>query len=60
MRNILGADQMDEFRMLLHPSQLREDAAERQEQINIGCGYQRRRLGAQAGHPAEDVGITAE
>ena len=26
-RNILGADQVGEFRMLLHPSQLREDAA---------------------------------
>jgi hypothetical protein len=58
--NILGTDQMGEFRMLLHPSQFHKDAAERQEQIDIGCGHQRWRLRAKARHPPEDVRITVE
>ena len=30
------------------------------EQVAAGCGGQRRRLRAQASHPAEDVGIAAQ
>jgi len=59
-RNILGVDQMGKFRMLLHPSQLRKYPAQRQEQIDIGFGNQRRHLGAEVRHPAEDVGITSQ
>ena len=59
-RNVLAADQMGEFRKLFGPSQFVEDGAQSDEQVDIGCGRERRRLRAQAGHPAEDVGITAQ
>ncbi len=59
-RNVLGADQMGEFRKLFGPSQLVEDAAQMDEQVDTGCRRQRRRLRAQARHPAEDVGIAAQ
>ena len=43
-RNVLAADQMREFRKLLCPSQLMEDAAQMDEEVDTGCRYQRRHL----------------
>ena len=57
-RNVLGSDQMGEFRKRLCPSQFLEDGAQLNEQVAAGCGGQRRRLRAQARHPAEEVWIT--
>jgi len=42
--NILSADQMREFRKLLRPSQLIEDAAQMDEKVDTGCCHQWRRL----------------
>ncbi len=36
-RKVLGADQMGEFRKLFGPSQLVEEAAQMDEQVNTGC-----------------------
>src|SRR3984893_6455743 len=58
--NVLGADQMGEFRKRLCPSQFLEDRAQINEQVVAGCGGQRRRLRAQARHPAEEVWIAAQ
>jgi hypothetical protein len=58
--NRLAADHMSEFRKLFCPSQLVADAAQSDEQVDIGCGHERRHLRLQAGHPAEDVGFTAQ
>jgi hypothetical protein len=58
-RNVLTADQMGEFRKLLGPSQLIEDAAQSEEMVAIGRSHERRHLRVQAGHPAEDMGLTA-
>ena len=59
-RNVLAADQMGDLRKRLCPSQFLEDGAQMNEQVDAGCGGQRRRLRAQARHPAEDVWITAQ
>src|SRR5258708_5287826 len=59
-RNVLSADQMGEFRKRLGPSQLLEDGSQMNEQVDAGCGGQRRRLRAQARHPAEDVWIATQ
>ncbi len=59
-RNILAADQMSEFRKLFGPSQFVADAAQSDEQVDIGCGCERRHLRVQAGHPAEDVRLTMQ
>ena len=59
-RNVLGADQMGEFRKRLCPSQFLEDRAQMNEQVVAGSGGQRGRLRAQAIHPAEEVGIAAQ
>ena len=37
-----------------------EGPAQRNQQVDVGGGRQWRRLGAQMGHPAEDVGIAAQ
>ena len=37
-RNVLAADQMGEFRKLFGPSQLVEDAAQSDKQVDAGCG----------------------
>jgi hypothetical protein len=59
-RKVLAADQVGKFRELRSPGQLVEDATQRDEQVDIGCGHQWRHLRAQTGHPAEDVGLTAQ
>ena len=59
-RNVLAANQMGEFRNRLGPSQLLEDGSQMNEQVDAGCGGQRRRLRAQARHPAEDVWIATQ
>ncbi len=59
-RNVLAADQMSEFRKLFGPRQFVEDGAQSDEPVDIGCSRERRHLRAQARHPAEDVGLTAQ
>ena len=59
-RNVLAADQMGDLRKRLCPSQFLEDGAQMNEQVDAGCGGQRRRLRAQARHPAEDVWIATQ
>ncbi len=59
-RNVLAADQMSEFRKLFGPSEFVEDAAQRDKQIDTGCGREWRCLRTQTGHPAEDVRFTAQ
>ena len=59
-RNVLAANQMGEFRKRLGPSQLLGDGAQLNEQVDAGRGGQRRRLRAQARHPAEDVWIAVQ
>src|ERR1700688_3792524 len=59
-RNVLGADQMGEFRKRLCPSQFLEDGAQMNEQVATGCGGQRRGLRAQARHPAEEMWIAVQ
>jgi hypothetical protein len=59
-RNILAANQMSEFRKLLGPSQLVEDAAQSDKQVDTGCGRECRCLRTQARHRAEDVRVTAQ
>jgi len=59
-RNVHTADQLREFRERLGPSQFLEDAAQMDQEVHAGFGHQRRGLGAQARHPAEDVRIAAQ
>ena len=59
-RNVLAADQMGEFGKRFGPSQLLEDGTERDEPVDIGGGRERRGLRAEAGHPAQEVGLTAQ
>jgi hypothetical protein len=49
-----------ECRKLLGPGQFIKDAAQADEKVETGYRCQWRLLGAQAGHPAEDVGIAAQ
>ena len=56
---VLAADQMGKFRKLLGPGQLIEDAAQSDKPVDIGRSREWRHLRAQAGHPAEDMGLTA-
>ena len=51
---------MGEFRKLFGPSQLVEEAAQMDEQVDTGCRRQRRRLRAQARHPAEEMRLAAQ
>ncbi len=57
-RKVFAADQMSEFRKLFGPSQFVADAAQTDEQVDIGLCRERGCLRVQAGHPAEDVGFT--
>ena len=59
VRDIFATDQVGELRKLLGPSQFGEDGAQGDEPVDIGGGHERRRLGAQTGHPAEEVGLPA-
>ena len=59
-RNVRATDQMSEIRKVCRPSQFVEDAAQRDELVDIGCGRQRRHLRVQMSHPAEDVWLTAK
>ena len=59
-RNVLAADQASELRKLFGPSQFVKYGAQSDEQVDTGSGGERRRLRAQAGHPAEEVGIAAQ
>jgi hypothetical protein len=58
--NVFAADQMGEFRKLFGPSQLVEDAAQSDKQVDTGCGREWRCLRTQVGHPTEDVEFTAQ
>ena len=58
-RDVLSADQMREFRKLLCPSQFMQDGAQMNQPVDTRCRGQRRGLGAEARHPAEDVWIAA-
>jgi hypothetical protein len=51
---------MSEFRKLFSPSELIEDAAQSDKQIDTGCGREWRCLRTQTGHPAEDMRFTAQ
>jgi len=57
--NILATDQVCEERKLLGPSQFGEDGTQGDEQVDIVGRRERRRQGAQVGHPAEKMGLTA-
>src|SRR6266446_4118532 len=59
-RNILATDEMSEFGKLFAPRQFAQDGAQSDKPTHIRCGHQRRHLGAQTGHPAEDVGLTPQ
>ena len=59
-RNVLATDQMGKFGELFGPSELVEDAAQSDKQIDTGCGREWRCLRTQTGHPAEDVRFTAQ
>jgi hypothetical protein len=58
--NVLATDEVGEERKLLGPSQFGEDGAKGDEQVDIVGRRERRRQGAQAGHPAEEMGFTAQ
>jgi hypothetical protein len=49
-----------EFRKLFGPRQFVQDGAQSDKPVEIGCGREHRFLRAQARHPAEDVGFTAQ
>src|SRR6516225_9180416 len=59
-RNILAADEMSEFGKLFGPRQFVEDGAQSDKPEGIGFGRQRRHLGVQACHPAEDMVIPTQ
>ena len=59
-RNVLAADQLRQFGELSGPSQFIENAPQLDEPVDARRGGQRRRLRAQARHPAEDVWIAAQ
>src|ERR1700751_586015 len=59
-RKVLAADQMGEFRKLFGPRQFVQDGAKSDKPVHIGFGREHRFLRAQARHPAEDVGFTAQ
>jgi len=58
--NVLATDQVCEERKFLGPSQFGEDGAQGNEEVDIVGRRERRRVGAQAGHPAEEVGLAAQ
>ena len=60
VRNVLATDQVGEERKLLGPSQFGEDGAQGDEQVDIVGRRERRRQGPQVGHPAEEMGLTAQ
>src|SRR5437667_11603697 len=51
---------MSEFRKLFGPSELVEDAAQSDKQIDTGCGREWRCLRTQTGHPAKDMRFAAQ
>jgi hypothetical protein len=51
---------MSEFRKLFGPRQFAQDGTQSDKPVDIGCGREHRFLRTQAGHPAEDVGLTAQ
>jgi hypothetical protein len=59
-RDVLATKQTTELRKLFGPSQLGEQGAQSDEKVDIGGGGERRRLAAQAGHPAEEVGLASQ
>src|SRR2546422_4642703 len=59
-RNVLPTDEMSQLGKLLGPRQFVQDGAQSDKPEDIRCGRQRRHLRAQAAHPAEDVGLTAQ
>src|SRR5215470_12383970 len=58
--NVLAADQVSEFSKLLGPRQFVQYGTQSDELVEVRCGHQWRRLRAQARHPTEDVGFTAQ
>ena len=56
-RNVLAADQMSEFRKLFGPSQLVEDAAQSDEQVDIGRGREWRRFASAGGTSSRGCGV---
>ncbi|MGH9400757.1 MAG: hypothetical protein ACRD2P_01470 [Terriglobia bacterium] len=60
VRDVLATDQVRELRKRFSPTQFGEDGAQIDEQVDIGLGREGRRLRAQAGHPAEEMGLTAQ
>jgi hypothetical protein len=60
VRDVLATDEPSELGKLFGPRQFREQGAQSDEAVDIGGGGERWHLGAQAGHPAEEVGLAAE
>jgi hypothetical protein len=58
--DILATDQVCELRKLVRPCQFGEDGAQCDEPVDIGGRDKRRRLRVQTGHPAEEMGLTAQ
>ena len=59
-RNILAADQISELKKLVRPSEFVEDAAQGDQQVDVGCRRQRRHLRVQARPPSEEVWLTPQ
>jgi hypothetical protein len=58
--DILATDQVRELRKLVRPCQFGADGAQSDEAVDIGGGDERWRLRVQTGHPAEEMGLTAQ
>src|SRR5580700_1245194 len=59
-RNILATDEASQFHKLFRPSQFVKNDAHGNELVDVGGGRQRGHLRAQARHPAQSVGFTAQ
>ena len=59
-RNVLATNQAAKFGTLVGPCQIVDDGAQCDEQVDVRRGRQWGLLCMQAGHPSEDVGITAQ
>src|SRR5664279_852410 len=60
VRDVLATNQTGEMRKLFGPSQFGEQGTQSDEAVDIGGSGERRLLGAQAGHPAEEVRIPSQ
>jgi len=60
VRDVLATDEAGELRKLFGPSQFGEQGTQSDEAVDIGGSGERRHLGAQAGHPAEEVRIPSQ